>query len=151
MSWQGQKWVGGLQLTKNSCGPKKIVKSAVAPLLMMDSGTTRNLDFRFWKLHWLLLGWRKVEHVFSSLFTKNFAIHIWWFFKAVCAKCATELWKIIKYGKNLAKNEENSCSTCLQSISLNYFVYVPETPFFGHLIRSLGSHHSLRFNRPGTD
>ena len=24
LSWQGQKWVGGLQLTKNSCGPKKM-------------------------------------------------------------------------------------------------------------------------------
>ena len=39
LSWQGQKWVGGLQLTKNSCGPKKNVKSAVVNINdMRESG-----------------------------------------------------------------------------------------------------------------
>ena len=40
------------------------------------------------------------------------------------AAAATELWKIIKFGKN----EENPCSTCLQSISRNDFGN-PETQF----------------------
>jgi len=31
--------------------------------------------------------------------------------------CYAPLWKIIKYGKILAKNEEKPCSTCLQPIS----------------------------------
>ena len=31
-------------------------------------------------------------------------------------KGAAELWKIIIYGKNLAKNKEKMCSTCLQPI-----------------------------------
>ena len=31
------------------------------------------------------------------------------------------LWKIIKYGKYLAKNDENLCSTCLKPISLWLF------------------------------
>ena len=33
----------------------------------------------------------------------------------------TALLKIIKYGKNLAKNEEKPCSTCLKSISPWHF------------------------------
>ena len=36
------------------------------------------------------------------------------FFKVECAEGALEIWKIIK---NLAKNEENPCSTCVQPIS----------------------------------
>ena len=32
------------------------------------------------------------------------------------SRCTTELWKIIKYGKNLAKNEEYPCSLYLQPI-----------------------------------
>ena len=29
------------------------------------------------------------------------------------AKCASKLWKIVKYATNLAKNEEKPCSICL--------------------------------------
>ena len=58
------------------------------------------------------MAWRQVEQGFSSFFW-----HIWWFFKVEHAKGTTELWKIIKYGKNLAKKEEERpCATCLQLI-----------------------------------
>ena len=55
-----------------------------------------------------------------SSFFANFFGHIWWFFKV---SQHPQLWKIIKYAKNLAKNEEKSCSTCLQPISLWYCGY----------------------------
>ena len=43
------------------------------------------------------------------------SVNIWSFFKVECTKSAVKRWKIIKYGiKNLAKNEEKPCSTCLQ-------------------------------------
>ena len=48
----------------------------------------------------------------SSKFLKKIS-HFWWFFKVEHAKGTVELWKIIKYSKNLAKNEEKPCSTCL--------------------------------------
>ena len=43
------------------------------------------------------------------------------FQREVHRKCyAAELWKIIKYGKNLAKNEEKLCSTCLKNPFLHH-------------------------------
>ena len=36
------------------------------------------------------------------------------FLKWSTLKGAAKLWKIIENGKNLAKNEENPCSTCIQ-------------------------------------
>ena len=39
--------------------------------------------------------------------------HIWWFLKVERTEGAVKLWKIIEYGKNLAKYEEKICSAYL--------------------------------------
>lgn len=48
--------------------------------------------------------------------------------------CYVPLWKIINYGKILAKNEENPCSTCLQPISPKCEFRVPIPPLLVSLI-----------------
>ena len=44
--------------------------------------------------------------------------HIWWFVNTEYVRPAEvdkKLWKIIKYGKTLAKNEVKPCSTCIST------------------------------------
>ena len=48
----------------------------------------------------------------------------WWFFKVQQHLQCTPLWKIIKYDKSLAKNEEKPCSTCIKPISLGQCGYL---------------------------
>ena len=59
---------------------------------------------------------RQVEQGFSSFFA-NFFLHIWWFFKVSQYLRCTPLWKIMKYAKNLAQNEEKPSSTGLNTYS----------------------------------
>ena len=65
-----------------------------------------------------LEGIEQTKLFFISL--PNFVPYLMIFF----SKCiAAKLWKIVKYGKNLAKNEEKPCSTCLEPI----FWLIPST------------------------
>ena len=53
-------------------------------------------------------GWTRLFFIFC---------HIWWFSKGEQTKGTAELWKIIKYAKNVAKKiKEKPCSNCLQPI-----------------------------------
>ena len=89
-----------------------------------DESGTQNLGFGFWKCHGEMGLWQ-VEQGFSSFLAKIFGIfddfskflqHLW----------HTSLYEITKYAKNLAKNEEKPCSTCLKPISPWHFQN-PET------------------------
>ena len=54
--------------------------------------------------------WRQVEHRFSSFFCQIFAMFVDFSKFHSPFDVRAPLWKIIKYGKNLSKEEENSCS-----------------------------------------
>ena len=47
---------------------------------------------------------------FFFIFVPTFC-HIWWFFKVPQCLRRSPLWKVIKNSKNVAKNEDKSCST----------------------------------------
>ena len=80
----------------------------ISPRLFISSGTgTRNPIFGCMHGISRKMGWRRLFFIFY---------HIWWFFNV--QKCLRILWIIIIHGKHLTKNEENPCTTCLQSISL---------------------------------
>ena len=71
---------------------------------------------------WVLGTWNQPKKWVEGKSNKAFLhfvpkfCHIWWFFKVPQHLQRAPLWKIIKYGKKLAKNEEKPCSTCLQPI-----------------------------------
>ena len=67
------------------------------------------------------LPYLKIFQVFAAPSVAQMSYAIWIiFFHAI----SSPLWKIIKYSKNLAKNEENPCLTCLQPISPQYYATV---------------------------
>ena len=95
-------------------------------LIISDGLSIRNLGFGFWKYY------RIEKWVYDKLnkdflhFLPNFC-HIWWLSNVEYAKGVAELWKIIKYAKILAKNEEKPCTTCLFNPFLGWF-QVPQKP-----------------------
>ena len=68
---------------------------------------------------------------FSSFFAK-FLAYLIIFHSGACSIGTVKFWKIIKYAKILAKNEEKQCSTCLKPI----YRLIPDTEKynFGYLI-----------------
>ena len=68
-----------------------------------------------------------------------------WFFKVFQHLCYTPLWKVIKEGKKLAKNEENPCLICFKPISSQHYskfalqVPVPRLLLSRYIDRTLGT------------
>ncbi len=60
------------------------------------------------------MGWTQVEQGFSSFIAKFLPFLM----KVEPTECSEEHSKIIINGKNLAKNEEKHCSTCIQPITI---------------------------------
>ena len=72
------------------------------------------------------IGWRQVEQGFS------FFAYLMIFQSGACGRHCDKLWKIIKYGKNLAKNEEKLHTTCFQFAFNKFFTWfqVPVPPLY---------------------
>ena len=79
-----------------------------------DRSGTQNQGVGFGKCH-REMSLRQVEQGFSSFFVKLLPYLKIFFESGVCRRCCGTL-KIIKYAKNLAKNEAKHCSTCLKPI-----------------------------------
>ena len=95
----------------------------------------KTLGFGFWKFHgemdikktsWTrdFFNFCQIFAIFDDLFIEELA------------KSTAKFWKIIKYAKNMAKNEEKPCSTCLKHISqrlskivltFGYPIEIPDT------------------------
>ena len=76
---------------------------------------------------WVFKG--KLNKVFLHFFAMT---HTWWFFKVSQCLQSAPLWKIIKDGKILAKNEKQSLdSTCLKKTNFSTVLPKPETQVFG--------------------
>ena len=76
-------------------------------------------------------GWNASWTRLFFILCTNFC-HICWFFSLSEQLWCAPLWKIIKYGKNLATNDEKPSSTCLKPISpWHYGLRVPATRVLG--------------------
>ena len=92
--------------------------------------------------HLCAVSWQ-VKQGFSYFFPK-FLPYLMFFQCGAHQRYTEELWKIIKYCKNLAQNEENSCSTCLKPISRPILRTRSTTSakFYGHFNLMISNHVS---------
>ena len=86
---------------------------------------TRNMGFGYPQYSGEI-GRRQVEQGFS------FVAYLMIFQSGACGRHCDKLWKIIKYGKNLAKNEEKLHTTCFQFAFNKFFTWfqVPVPPLY---------------------
>ena len=93
----------------HSCKTKKYFQVSIFGIFAPNSKMFCNIKSFEWlhyisRKHWKI-SLKPKKTSWPRLFSSNFC-HIWYFFKVLENISCAPLWKIIKYGKHLAKNEE---------------------------------------------